>query len=345
MGKRNVAKRSRRAKRHPSTSPRCKITRPSPSQSTSPTVEEKILYRCSRCGLVENPTRHTPRAAEMPDVSQIGDEPLWQECPDEGPENLQLIDLNDPRRQRQRCFFNYGEISGRVCTPFLREEMTLGTRIGSAMPWPHIQCEWYVRQYVRKRSHAKEMDLANLLPAHRVVLENQQRLKQHDSGHWHLSPPQSDEGFDWLNEILSSGVQLPSESFGDLLEVARILNRTDDEQPPVAPASSGTTLDITVDLRYWVKEQLDRQYPVIQQIQSYLLQLSGREKPFERDRQLAKRRFKVYAFTKYFDAIAFNIGRIVSPDEDPKKAAEQVKQDRKFLRRVLGKARVIRGGQ
>ncbi len=308
---------------------------------------EQERYRCSKCQLAAIDTGKPLDYVKPPRITQLRNERLLQVCPNEGPESLHLVDPDHPRRQRVRFFFDYGAMKARLCTPFvLQKERRFepgrsAERVyGPALSPPRMQCKWFVREYLRRNGPAKDVDLGNFHPARKVTFGEVQRLEQDHSGRWYLSPPRWVDCGDWVNDVLRSGVAFTVKDIRELYDLPSIAEALHDSADTVARASGESkrsTVYIPVDLRFSIKEQLDRQIGAVREIQKYLLALSERRGALKPDLDVGRRRFQCYSFSKYFGLNATKIARLVFPKERPKKAATKVRNELRRVRLQLEK--------
>ncbi len=303
---------------------------------------EPPCYRCSKCGLFENRARTIPIGDDYPSLRDLGGVPLWQTCPDEGPEVLRLWDPENPKNQRIRYTFTYGEFKGRVCSPFVRNSPVhpdaAGVVYGPACFLPRMQLEWFVQEFSRVKGVAGEIDLANLLPAHRVLSNKSQGISKDSEGNWLLSPPRWQRMEKWLNEALNPGVPLPNLDSEELFKVVQVLSEAAEHLPHQSSDSRNATLYVPVDLRYSVDEQWNQQVAYVKEIQSYLLLLSRREGVFKIDPDVIQTRLRCFVLREYGGLNSSQIAKLVFPKEKTSSAAAKVRNEISLLRRQLHKS-------
>jgi hypothetical protein len=281
-------------------------------------AKEPPCYRCSKCGLTENRALTIPRSDDYPSACDLRGVSLWQTCPDEGPEGLRLWDPEEPKTQRIRYTFSYGEFKSRVCSPFVRDSrgasLAASVSYGPACSPSRMQFEWFIQEFIKRRGAANDVDLANLLPAHRVLSERAQGISQDADGHWLLSPPRSQRMEEWLNEAFSPGVPLPRLNSEELFKVVQVLFEAAERTPHQAHQSRQATVYVPVDLRYAMTPQWEQQIHYLGQVQSHLLALSGRKNPFEVSPPTIARRLRYFVLERYAGLKSHQIAQLVLGD-------------------------------
>ena len=300
-------------------------------------------YRCSKCGLCENIKREIPRSADYPSVADLGDSPLWQTCPDEGPEGVHLWHPARPTVQRLRFTLQYGNLKGRVCSPFIRQvPLAPGASASfgvACRPW-QVQFEWFIQEYLRCNEPAKSVDLADLLPAQRVPSPTGQVVERDDDGRWHLSPPRQLRLDEWLTEAWTPGAILPNLDAAELFGIVQALYEDSLHQARQSVTSQAATLYVPVDLRLALKTQWKVQLAHVQRIQASLLALSGIKGAAKIQADVIKTRLRCFVLKKYGGLNARQIAAIVFPKENPSDAAAKVRNEvsrlQKHLSRIMG---------
>jgi len=121
----------------------------------------------------------------------------------------------------------------------------------------------------------------------------------------------------------------------ELHRIARTLYQAARARPDTSAVSRKATTYVPVDLRFSIEDQLDEHRKTLQNMQKYLLALSGRKGVFKGEHDTSRNRFLCHVFSTYGRLNSKQIARLVFPKEKIKPAAVKVRNELKIVRRQL----------
>jgi len=317
--------------------------------SKTSATEPDRPYRCSKCGLEEVPAEGAPIPEDLPNVRELGSEPLWSGCPMEGPGVLHLWDPHNPRRQRVRSSFMLLRegYAARICSPLVRvateqQEKNGLVAYGPACPRQIRKCHWFVEEFVRRHGHCAEADLAHLLPLRNATSRELLELVQDPAGRWLLRPEPAVDPITWLRRLDLGGKSVVVKDVGELMEAARLIAAAEEARPQRSAASSRATLYLPFDLRFSIDKQWKHQREVSLRIQRWLLGLSRKKGVRRHHPAVTRRRFLCWVLSAYGKFTDHEIAKTILPrerDRNPGPAEAKVRKDISETWKLLRKHR------